>query len=124
MELKIQQDYERVATEFAEKAIDTAGDDIETILLYGSVGRGGADEHSDIDLLIITKHPDRIREHLSFIRSKLDVEYGTLTTLTFRTPTNLRKGLENGSLFIKEVINEGKVLYDSGTLQKICRKLS
>ena len=31
--------------------------DIKTMILYGSVTRGEADEESDLDLLIVTAHP-------------------------------------------------------------------
>ena len=44
---------QQAATEFANKVYHEFGDQVESILLFGSRARGDADEDSDMDLLVI-----------------------------------------------------------------------
>ena len=46
--------YREIAAETAARLLAAFPDSIQAIVLYGSVARGDANEHSDIDLLVIT----------------------------------------------------------------------
>ncbi len=55
-----------VIYEFAAKAREACGDEIEEIILFGSVARGDDRPDSDIDILVITSREDyRLREYLT-----------------------------------------------------------
>jgi predicted nucleotidyltransferase len=111
--------YETVARTFAERALATVGDQIDAILLYGSVARREATEASDIDLLVVSAHVDRVRPTLAEIRTDLDLEHDTLTTLNYKTPDQLEDGLRRGDPYLAQIVTEGEALYDNGT----CRRL-
>jgi predicted nucleotidyltransferase len=119
MATRMQALYRSVAKRFVEQSVQSAGQEIEAIVLYGSVARGKAGEESDIGLMIISPHVERIRDRLSQIRWELDLEYGTLTTLVYKTPAQLRRGLAEGDPFLRHVLEDGKALYDSGTYKRI-----
>jgi predicted nucleotidyltransferase len=72
-----------VIHEFAAKAREACGDEIEEIILFGSVARGDDRPDSDIDILVITSREDyRLREYLTglafdllmLIRERLSVK--------------------------------------------------
>lgn len=51
----------KIAYEFADTV---KSEDISLILLFGSVARGEDNEESDIDILIVSQHPDEIRSKI------------------------------------------------------------
>lgn len=81
----------------------------EKIILFGSIARGEGREHSDIDLLIIKRTRkrmiDRIGEVLAICDHRIPVE-----PIVY-TPAEIRKRLKMGDFFIREILEEGKVLY-------------
>jgi predicted nucleotidyltransferase len=83
----------------------------QKIVLFGSCGRGSADEDSDIDLLIVkatTKRPlDRVREVYELLYSPQ--HYLVIDPLVY-TPEELRQRLASGDLFLRDIVREGKVL--------------
>ncbi len=38
--------------DLSERVLETVGDDIDGLVLFGSMARGDADENSDVDLLV------------------------------------------------------------------------
>lgn len=60
-------------------AIETAGATIkkefpvETVILFGSKSRGGGDEYSDTDLLLVSKRPLNWREEKAIIDRLFDI---------------------------------------------------
>jgi predicted nucleotidyltransferase len=94
----------RLASELERKL----GDKIDFILLYGSAARGQADEESDIDLLIVGDKS--VKNDVSKIRTQMDLEDGTLTTIVFKT----KKEFEEQRLksdFLSEVAKTSVALY-------------
>lgn len=49
-------DYEQLLEQFVSLVRDTLGDQLISIVLYGSVARGEASTQSDVDLLLVLKH--------------------------------------------------------------------
>ena len=63
--------------EFVKRAIDTYGDRIKSITLFGSVARGTARADSDIDLLVVVDREDfRLRRELIGIAFDILLETG------------------------------------------------
>lgn len=86
----------------------------EKIILFGSFARGEEKSNSDIDLLIIKdsnkKRPFRVKEVFEAVRG-MDREYA-LDPIVY-TPDEIDKRLALGDYFIREIVQEGKVLYES-----------
>lgn len=86
----------------------------EKIILFGSVARGDVRKHSDIDLCIIknTKLPlrKRIWRVYRLIRG-YNYNYG-VEPIVF-TPKEFKDKRESDNYFIRNIIKDGKVLYDA-----------
>jgi len=99
---------------------------IESIVLYGSVARGTATKDSDIDIFILTKgniydkKNSNLHNKISDIRTDVDLENRTLTSLVYVPKKTFFKRYTFDP-FIKNVIKEGVVLYDKGVFAKVSR---
>jgi predicted nucleotidyltransferase len=85
------------------------------VILFGSQARGTANEHSDIDLLIVGDRPlgeawsrrreiGRIRRNLPPTRIPIDI--------LFFTPEEVRRWRDTTNHVISEAFQEGEVLYE------------
>ena len=86
----------------------------EKIILFGSFARGEGRSGSDIDLLVIKdsdkKRPFRVKEVFEALRG-MDRSF-PLDPIVY-TPDEISKRLALGDYFIKEVLEEGKIMYES-----------
>jgi predicted nucleotidyltransferase len=83
--------------------------DPEKIILFGSYAYGTPNEDSDVDLLVIMSARD---EPAQARRIRLAVERCFPMDLIVRTPENLRRRLEEGDWFLREIVSKGKTLYE------------
>lgn len=82
----------------------------EKIILYGSFAHGKPHKDSDVDLLIIKKtKKQRTKRHLEIDRMLLDRRV-PLDILVY-TPAEIKKRLVLGDFFVKNIIQQGRVLY-------------
>lgn len=84
----------------------------EKIILFGSWAWGEPHEYSDLDLFVIkdTKRPTLKRiEDLDRIFSRRDLPMDFLVY----TPDQVENRLRIGDLFVKDVLTNGKILYDA-----------
>jgi predicted nucleotidyltransferase len=85
---------------------------IETLILYGSVARGEADDESDFDLLVVTTQPlTRFARHeITDVVFEVNLQYGT----NFSTLVVDRHSWEKGVLSVlplrDEILKDGVVL--------------
>lgn len=116
--LKIQE-YETLE-KFRRKVLDTLGNRVYSIIVYGSVARGTATKDSDIDVLVIGESRDDW-ETISRIAYEVDFENGfrTFITTIFLTESEFEHRLRAGDPFIYNVLEEGVVLHDSGFYERI-----
>ncbi len=82
----------------------------EKIILFGSYARGTATKDSDVDLLIIMETVARSAER-SWMVSRLLIPRPFPVDILVRTPQEVKRALDKGDFFIKEIISQGKVLY-------------
>jgi len=84
----------------------------EKIILFGSYAWGKPSKHSDIDLFIVKDTAARRIDRSVEVRKILDEENAIfpLDVLVY-TPSEMKRRLEIGDDFVKDIIDKGKILY-------------
>jgi predicted nucleotidyltransferase len=95
--------------EFSRKVGQEFG--AERVILFGSHAQGVATEDSDVDLLVIAPFEGRSVDKSVQIRMKL--RPGFPMDLLVRTPQTVRQRIEMGDEFMREILEEGKILYEA-----------
>ncbi len=98
---KIEEFGRRIGLEFGAKQV----------ILFGSYARGTVTEDSDVDMLVIGPFKGRSVDKSVEIRMKL--RPGFPIDLLVRTPEKVRQRMEMGDDFMREILGEGKVLYET-----------
>jgi len=112
--------YRSVAERLAGELAQSLKGEVEAIVLYGSVAVGEASEDSDIDILVVTKSRSRnLYYKISSIRTRVDLDNGTLTTLIHMSRDEFEFHLKSGSPFLEDVLRDGVALYDSGFFKRL-----
>jgi predicted nucleotidyltransferase len=83
----------------------------QRIILFGSYAYGRPRPESDVDLLVVLDTP--FREIEQAVRICRAIQYHFALDLIVRTPATLAKRLALGDPFLAEVVQKGKVLYES-----------
>ncbi|MGH7454362.1 MAG: nucleotidyltransferase domain-containing protein [bacterium] len=83
----------------------------QRVILFGSFAQGRPTPDSDVDLLIITEFEGRPVDKSVEIRLKVRPPFPV--DLIVRTPEKVRERLAMGDSFMKEILAEGKVLYEA-----------
>ena len=83
----------------------------EKVFLFGSYARGEANPDSDVDILVIGPFEGRNVDRSVEIRMKL--RPGFPMDLLVRTPEKVRERIEMGDMFMREILEQGKVLYEA-----------
>jgi len=81
------------------------------IILFGSYAYGVPKQDSDVDLLVIMKTEQRPVEQAYAIRRAVGFPFPV--DLLVRTPEQVEERLGMGDCFIREIIGQGKVLYEA-----------
>ncbi len=82
----------------------------DRIILFGSYARGAPTVDSDVDLLVVLPFEGRAVDKSVEIRLKLRPPFPI--DLIVRTPEKVRERVEMGDDFMREILEEGKVLYE------------
>ena len=83
----------------------------ERVILFGSYVRDAVTEDSDVDLLVICSFEGRSVDKSVEIRMKL--RPGFPVDLLVRNSEKVRERIEMGDDFMREILEEGKVLYEA-----------
>jgi len=83
----------------------------QKIILFGSYARGEPRPESDVDLLIVMDTLLRESRQSLEIRRHLGVMFGL--DLVVYTPQHLKDRVEMGDWFLRDILEEGKVLYET-----------
>jgi predicted nucleotidyltransferase len=82
----------------------------QRIILFSSYAHGEPRPESDVDLLVVMDTPLKEMEQAVRICEALDYHFGL--DLLVRKPATLASRLEQGDYFLREVVNNGKILYE------------
>jgi predicted nucleotidyltransferase len=101
-----------------QKVIQATCDDIvrefapQRIILFGSYANGTPTEDSDVDLLVVMDIPeDQARRQAIAIRQRIPRRFRM--DLLIRNPRELAYRVAHNDWFLREVLEQGKVLYES-----------
>ena len=83
----------------------------EKIILFGSHAYGRAGPSSDVDLLVVMPFKGRPVRQAIKIRSCLDTTMAL--DLIVRTPKQVSERLAMGDFFIREITEQGRVIYEA-----------
>ncbi len=99
----------------------------EKIILFGSYAYGTVGPNSDIDLLVVTdskEFPKNYKEktdtYLTVSRVIRDIRRQVPIDLIVHTKSMHRKFIELGSMFSKEILQRGVVLYEADHERAVC----
>ncbi|HIE00775.1 MAG TPA: nucleotidyltransferase domain-containing protein [Thiotrichaceae bacterium] len=85
----------------------------EQMILFGSYAYGEPTTNSDIDLLIIKDSAESPLKRWTRVRKLVsDLRRGFAFSPLVVTPSELEKRLKKGDPFFKDIMNNGKKLYD------------
>lgn len=82
----------------------------EKIILFGSAARGEAHDDSDLDLFLVKQTDKPFFDRAAFARRLFHSQWPV--DLVVYTPKELRQAQEERRLFIRHVLQYGKVLYE------------
>jgi predicted nucleotidyltransferase len=81
------------------------------IMLFGSYARGDISPESDVDLLVVMETKLKpVRQEIEICHN---IEYHFGLDLLVYTPEALAERVALGDSFVKEILQEGEVLYES-----------
>lgn len=80
------------------------------VILFGSSARGDASQDSDVDLLVIIDTEKSTWDLAVDISSSL--RHSFPMDIVVRTPRDIEKRLKAGDFFVKDIIENGKILYE------------
>lgn len=83
----------------------------DRVVLFGSYAQGTATEDSDVDLLIIL--PFEGKSVIQSVEIRMRLRPSFPVDLIVRTPEKVRERLAMGDDFMREILEEGKVLYEA-----------
>ena len=100
--------------EFIRKAVWKIAEKFhpQKVILFGSHASAKANRESDIDLLIIVRHRRNSTQRYLAISRELEPRLFPIDLLV-RSAKEIRERLKRGDSFIKEILQNGKVLYES-----------
>ncbi len=84
---------------------------VRRVVLFGSYARGAATDDSDVDLLVIVPFEGKSAPRSVEMRMKLRPAFPV--DLIVRTPETVRERLELGDDFMREIVEEGRILYEA-----------
>ena len=83
----------------------------DRVVLFGSYARGVATDDSDVDLLVILAFEGKSINQSVEMRMRLRPAFPV--DLVVRTPEKVRERMKMGDDFMREILEEGKVLYEA-----------
>ncbi|MBW2737836.1 MAG: nucleotidyltransferase domain-containing protein [Deltaproteobacteria bacterium] len=82
----------------------------ERVILFGSHASGDATPDCDVDILVVMDFKSRPHQQAFEIRKTIKRSFPL--DLLVRRPADIDRRLRLGDFFIKEIMQEGKVLYE------------
>ena len=105
--MKSKKRLQRILSEYRERLYKLLGDDLDSVILFGSQARGDAEERSDIDVLCVMRGPINYSELItrtSEATAEISLKYDVVLSRSF---TSLENYKSRQSPFLMNVRREG-----------------
>ncbi len=105
--MRRQNRIEEILAEYRACLVEVLGDNLESVVLYGSQARGDAQEGSDIDVLCVMKGPftyGDLIERTSESAAKISLKYDVVISTAFVSAEDFRT---RNTPFLMNVRREG-----------------
>lgn len=112
----------KIADTLVERLLDRMRDEVHSVILFGSVARGEANDRSDIDLYIISKDSSDTRRRMEAICTEVQDEFDNIAPIHRLFTDKMMFHLEATSCRCDRtmnIINQGVVLHDDGAYKDI-----
>jgi predicted nucleotidyltransferase len=83
----------------------------QRVILFGSYAYGKPTESSDVDLLVVMPFKGKDFRQAVKISSRLPRQIPL--DVIVRTPETLRRRIEMGDFFLREIVEKGEILYEA-----------
>lgn len=104
----MQNRFEQIVKDFSDETRVLLKDNLIAEYLFGSMARGEATEHSDIDILIIVDKFDyEIRQELSSLSSEYSINRGVYISPILKDRKVWEKNKSHQTLFYQEIQRDG-----------------
>lgn len=84
----------------------------EQVILFGSYAYGKPNKESDIDLLVVMESDERPNLRVSRVLGAIRDVKNFPMDIIVRTPGEIRQRVEMQDMFIREILERGKILYE------------
>jgi predicted nucleotidyltransferase len=109
MEVKMEKISQKAVSSFARQVATQFKP--EKIILFGSYAYGQPTEDSDVDILVSMpfkgRNPEKATEIWMATKPRFPID------IMVRKPAELKKRLNMGDFFLREITEKGKVLYEA-----------
>ena len=109
MWIKMEKISQRTISSFARQVAKKFNP--QKIILFGSYAYGKPTEDSDVDILVVMpfkgRNPEKATEIWMATKPRFPID------IMVRKPAELKKRLEMGDFFLREIVEKGKVLYEA-----------
>lgn len=112
----------KIADTLVERLLNGMCDEVHSVILFGSVARGEANDKSDIDLYIISKDSSDTRRRMEAICAQVQDEFDDIAPIHRLFTDKMMFHLEATSCRCDRtmnIINQGIVLHDDGAYRQI-----
>ncbi len=83
----------------------------EKIILFGSFAYGKPTPDSDVDLMVVMETNETHNERYLAVARQLRPRVFPVDIIV-KTPSEVEGDLKSGDFFVKEIVNQGRVLYE------------
>lgn len=90
----------------------------EKIILFGSYAWGKPHEWSDVDLLVVKDTNESLLKRIEALDRIFSRRQFPMDFLVY-TPKQVKKRLDMGDFFVREIIGKGKILYDAKAKKRV-----
>lgn len=81
------------------------------VILFGSHAHGTCHDDSDVDILVVMSHEGKPWQTATKIRRRIRPKFPL--DLLVRTPEQIQQRLDIGDSFIREITENGRILYEA-----------
>ena len=120
----IPQRYQQAINSLKAQLLFELGDQLHSIVLFGSVARGEAGTDSDIDILILTEGPHENKKRIYDGSYDIGRKHQVVMQPVLFTTQRFKEEAGMRSWLFSDIISQGIVLHDDGTYRRIREEAS